>query len=124
MIDLQGGSDPALLQQGVARFPNQRFDALHVVVAVDQNGGSLRRQGGRAGEDQGVGVRRHLDFFRLQLQALKIGDQEVDGPADIGCCVAVGSGADAGDADELSELLDVGIATAVDVAEHLFQGHG
>ena len=92
-------------------------------MAVDQDGGAVRRERGAAGENQGIGSGPHLDLLDLEPHLVELADEEVGRLSEAVACASIGPSTDAGDADKGFQLFDIGPLLLVDAQQRFFQGY-
>ena len=92
-------------------------------MTIDQNSGSVRRERGAAGENQGIGIGPHLDLLDLKPHLVELADEEIGRLGEAIACIVIGSSTDAGDADKGFQLFDVGPLLLVDAQQRFFQDY-
>ena len=97
--------------------------SLDIVMAVDQDGGSVLRERGAAGENQGIGIGPHLDLLDLKPHLVELADEEVCRLDEAIAGVIIGPSTDAGDADKGFQLFDIGPLLLVNAEQCFFQGY-
>ena len=95
---------------------------LHIVMAIDQDRGSVRRERGAASENQGIGLGPHLNLLDPKPHLVELADEEVGRLGEAIARGSISTRTDAGDADKGFQLFDIGPLLLVDEQQCFFQG--